>query len=182
NPSGAACRNDWPERSAIPFPTAGARARGGRPGARGRPGRCRGTRAARGVLLELGAETVGSGGPRVHVVQPDRAAVVDLLLEGHAERANDGARRGRVLRGGRRATHAGWCGGEGDKVAPPGLFGRAVAERDVIAGAVGGGRGGGAVLPRRLVGEARGCHATVGGRRGPLREGGVERAGSPWRA
>jgi len=69
----------------------------------------------------------------------------------------------------------GGCGGEGDKVAPAELFGRAVAERDVIAGAIGG-LDDGVVLSRQLVGEALGCHATVEGRRGPLREGGVERA------
>jgi len=73
--------------------------------------------AASEVLLELGAETVGSGGPRVHVVQPDRAAVVDLLLERHAQRADDCAGRGRVLRGSGGATRDGGCGGEGDKVA-----------------------------------------------------------------
>src|ERR1019366_9406579 len=80
---------------------------------------------------------------------------------------------GASRRGG--TTRDGGCGGEGDKVAPAELFGRAVAERDVIAGAIGG-LDDGVVLSRQLVGEALGCHATVEGRRGPLREGGVERA------
>jgi hypothetical protein len=150
----------------------------GRRGAWGPPGRSRGTGAARGG--ERGAPGARRRDRRERRTARPRGPARPGRGGGSAARGAcpaggrlRGARAGASRRGG--ATRDGGCGGEGDKVAPAELFCRAVAERDVVAGAVGG-LDDGVVLSRQLVGEALGCHAAVEGWRGILREEVVERA------